>query len=65
MCGEGAYEDKRSVEEYKLQFKGILAEYNEKDVFNADETGLLYNMLPSRDPELKIFLMLRLQRCSC
>ena len=48
ICGEKASVDQKSVEEYKLQQKGILVGYNEKDIFNADETGLFYNMLPNK-----------------
>ena len=48
ICGESASVDEKSVENYKLQLKGILAEYNEKDIFNADKTGLFYNMLRNK-----------------
>lgn len=39
--------DDATVEEYKVRFQELLKEFNPSDIFNLDETGLFYKLLPN------------------
>lgn len=45
--------DKDAAEDFKDTFKGILATYDEDDVYNADESGLLWKALPNKSLVLR------------
>ena len=42
MCGENACIDEEICEEFKKKISLIVKNYDEKDVFNADETGYFF-----------------------
>ena len=48
LQGEAASVDSATVEEYKAKFQDLLKEFNPSDIFNLDETGLFYKLLPNR-----------------
>lgn len=48
LCGESGSVDEKTVEEWKIELKKILDGYDKKNIFNADETGLFYNMVPKK-----------------
>ena len=48
LQGEAASVDGATVEEYKVRFQDLLKEFNPSDIFNLDETGLFYKLLPNR-----------------
>lgn len=49
MCGEAAAVDMRPVEEWKNGLlKDVLQRYNPCDVFNLDETGLFFRLVPDK-----------------
>lgn len=48
ISGESGSVDEKIVEEWKIELKGILDGYDQKNIFNADETGLFYNMMPNK-----------------
>ena len=43
-CGEGADVDEKVVNDYRSQIPSIISGKNETEVFNCDETGLLYRV---------------------
>ena len=47
-CGESGGVDRETVEDWKKRISEICAGYEPKNIFNADETGLLYRALPTR-----------------
>ena len=48
LCAESASVDFNNVSECrKEQFKHLLDKFDPKDVYNADETGLYYKLLPN------------------
>ncbi len=48
ICGESTSVDDSTIEEWTNRLSTILDEFNAKDVFNADETGLFYRATPDR-----------------
>ncbi|XP_046395439.1 tigger transposable element-derived protein 6-like [Ischnura elegans] len=46
VCGEEAAVDVAVVEEWKKNLPSLVAGYDPKDIFNADESGFFYNLLP-------------------
>jgi len=48
LSGEGASADCQGAEEFKLKIPEHTKEYKPQDIFNADETGLLYRALPNK-----------------
>ena len=48
LQGEAASVDGATVEEYKVRFQDLLKEFNPSDIFNLDETGLFYKLLPNQ-----------------
>jgi hypothetical protein len=53
VCGEGAEVPQDVVEDWSQRLPELLAGYDPKDVFNADETGLYYRALPNRTYVIK------------
>lgn len=45
--GEAASVDKNVVNNWLIKLPEITKHYAENDIFNADETGLFYQLLPS------------------
>jgi hypothetical protein len=48
LSGEAAEVSMATVEDWKKRLSTICEGYEEKDIFNADETGLFYRTVPSR-----------------
>lgn len=53
MCGESASVDDEVCEEFRKKISLILKDYDEKDVFNADETGLFFKCTPDKTMHVK------------
>ena len=48
MSGEAASAKDIDTSEWEATLQKILEDYNPRDIFNADETGLFYKCLPSK-----------------
>ena len=48
LHGEAASVPLQDLEESQNQLREILAEYQPKNIFNADETGLFFRLLPNQ-----------------
>lgn len=48
MCGESGAVDQTIVSGYTDRLHSLLRRYSPEDVFNCDETGLFYKMMPER-----------------
>ncbi len=48
LSGESGDVDKSVVEDWSKRLDSVCAGYKLQDIFNADETGLFYRVLPSR-----------------
>ena len=46
ICGEKLSSDSSSAEQFVNEFSGITEGYSEHQIFNCDETGLYFRMLP-------------------
>ena len=54
ICGESAVVNMETVSEWRTdKLPALLSEYAACDVFNADETGLFYKVMPNRTLQLK------------
>ncbi|XP_025208664.1 tigger transposable element-derived protein 6-like [Melanaphis sacchari] len=53
VCGEAASVDEEAVNNWKAKIPEIIANYAECDIFNADETGLFYRVLPDKTMAFK------------
>lgn len=53
MCGEAAKVSDTTTSEWLSTFNIIKMAYSPKDVFNMDETGLFYNLLPNKTLDYK------------
>lgn len=48
LCGESASVDSTTVEEWRRRLPTLIDSYAMDDVYNADETGLFFKLLPDR-----------------
>ncbi|CAF1418298.1 unnamed protein product [Adineta ricciae] len=48
ICGESRSVDVNVVEDWKIRLPNIIEHYNPSYVFNFDETGLFYKLMPDR-----------------
>lgn len=65
IVGESATMDSsRKVTWLEMRVQVIFDRYEEQDVYNDDETGLLYQMLPMGKHCAKIALMVNTERCN-
>lgn len=48
LLGEKSSANESSAEQFKLKFKNIMKNYSLDDVYNCDETGLLWKALPRK-----------------
>lgn len=48
MCGESADVKDSDVEDWKINLKILIRDYDPKNIFNADETGLFYKCMPDK-----------------
>jgi hypothetical protein len=48
VCGEAASVNEEAIDNWKAKISEIIANYAECDIFNADETGLFYRVLPDK-----------------
>jgi AcrR family transcriptional regulator len=53
LVGESAAVDSESTEAWLERLPSLLEGYEQRDIYNADETGLFYNVLPDRTLALK------------
>ncbi|GBM39867.1 Tigger transposable element-derived protein 4 [Araneus ventricosus] len=54
VSGESEDVDCETVDDWiQNQLPDLIKEYEQKDIFNADETGLFYNLLPSKTYSIK------------
>ncbi|XP_060865257.1 tigger transposable element-derived protein 6-like [Metopolophium dirhodum] len=48
VCGESASVDPCNSQDLKNELIDLLVDYDARDIFNSDETGLFYKCLPDR-----------------
>lgn len=48
LAGEASSVNMATVENFRACLPSLLAEYSPSDIYNADETGLFYKMLPDK-----------------
>ena len=48
ISGESRSVDQSTVDDWKVRLSSIIEHYNPVDVFNCDETGLFYKLMPDR-----------------
>ena len=53
VCGESADISEEGVRQWKEQLGSLLKDYDAKDVFNVDETGLFFRLLPEKTMAFK------------
>ena len=53
VCGESADVSEESVQQWKDKLGSLLKDYDAKDVFNVDETGLFFRLLPEKTMAFK------------
>ena len=53
LSGESSSVDEATIEEWKKNLPNLTKGYKPKDVFNADETGLFFNLLPDKSYVVK------------
>ncbi|CAG9563419.1 unnamed protein product [Danaus chrysippus] len=53
VCGESASVNKEVCDEWINELQSLLKDYEPKDVFNADETGLFFKCLPDKTLNFK------------
>lgn len=44
LHGESNDADVKEAEEFRKEYKGLVKDYKEDDIFNADETGIFYKI---------------------
>jgi hypothetical protein len=54
LCGESADMDVTVVEDFKATVPGLIEQYDYKDIFNLDETGLFWKAVPTRSLDKEI-----------
>lgn len=53
LSGESSSVDEATIEEWKKNLPNLTKGYKPKDIFNADETGLFFNLLPDKSYVVK------------
>jgi Tc5 transposase DNA-binding domain/DDE superfamily endonuclease len=53
QSGEADFVDEELVKNWHLKLPTLIENYEAKDIFNADETGLFFNMQPDRTMTFK------------
>lgn len=53
ICGDSAKVNEEDVNVWRETFKSIKKNYSPKDIFNMDESGIFYNLLPQRTLDFK------------
>ncbi|CAF3328501.1 unnamed protein product [Rotaria socialis] len=48
ICGESRSVDQNTVDYWKTRLTNIIEHYDPDDIFNCDETGLFYTLMPDR-----------------
>ena len=48
IAGEKLYANRDAAEEFKADFPGLIDSYDLNQIFNCDETGLCYRLLPKK-----------------
>ncbi|CAF4803903.1 unnamed protein product, partial [Rotaria sp. Silwood2] len=48
ISGESAAVDPDSVDDWKSRLSSMLKDYNPGDVYNGDETGLFFKLMPDK-----------------
>ncbi|KAL4141823.1 hypothetical protein QTP88_004380 [Uroleucon formosanum] len=53
ICGEASAIDRIAVEDWKKKLPNVIDKYEKRDIFNADETGLFFRVLPNKTMTFK------------
>lgn len=53
LCGESESVNENDMVEWIKQLPSLIKDYDMKDIFNADETGLFYRALPTKSLAFK------------
>ncbi|KAJ8885864.1 hypothetical protein PR048_012070 [Dryococelus australis] len=53
VCGEEAGVDSKILESWQPKLDALCAGYSVKNIYNADEAGVFYNLLPDRTLGIK------------
>jgi hypothetical protein len=53
VCGESKDVDESVLSEYKPKLLELILQYEIKDIYNADETGLFFRVLPTKSLAIK------------
>ena len=53
VCGESSAVDENIVSDWQKRITGICESYEERNIFNCDETGLFFRTLPSKTMAFK------------
>ncbi|XP_008184662.1 tigger transposable element-derived protein 6-like [Acyrthosiphon pisum] len=53
ICGEASAVDRIAVDDWKKKLPNIIDKYEKRDIFNADETGLFFRVLPNKTMAFK------------
>lgn len=48
ICGEAQKVDKAEIKAWVNKNRALICSFKEDDIYNADETGLFFNMMPNR-----------------
>lgn len=53
ICGESKSVDTETVDEWRIKVKQLISSYEPRNIYNADETGLFYKVLPKKTLNFK------------
>uniref|UniRef100_A0A2S2QB75 Tigger transposable element-derived protein 6 n=1 Tax=Sipha flava TaxID=143950 RepID=A0A2S2QB75_9HEMI len=53
VCGESKSVDTETVDEWRIKVKQLISSYEPRNIYNADETGLFYKILPNKTLSFK------------
>ncbi|KAL4088995.1 hypothetical protein QTP88_024073 [Uroleucon formosanum] len=53
VCGESKSVDTETVVEWRIKVKQLISSYEPRNIYNADETGLFYKILPNKTLSFK------------
>ncbi|CAI6352429.1 unnamed protein product [Macrosiphum euphorbiae] len=53
VCGESKSVDTETVDEWRIKVKQLISSYEPRNIYNADEPGLFYKILPNKTLSFK------------
>jgi len=53
IFGESKSVDTETVDEWRIKVKQLISSYEPRNIYNADETGLFYKILPNKTLSFK------------